>query len=193
MEGLQKLFEKYTGRPVKETEELNSSGSKRRYFRLKGGNISLIGVIGTNKDENNAFISLSRHFRALMTRSLSVLHSRRSILSVMLKGSVVQMLSMDSTSFWMLWMAKLDSSGISSLASIYSEARFFRSAKAVLYSSSVSSDSTSAVSTHLPIRKGLVFVMSTRVHLPRACTMAVTLLPGPGISSTLTSRAKTPV
>jgi aminoglycoside/choline kinase family phosphotransferase len=63
MEGLQKLFEKYTGRPVRETEELNSSGSNRRYFRLKGGNISLIGVIGTNKDENNAFISLSRHFR----------------------------------------------------------------------------------------------------------------------------------
>ena len=63
MEELQKLFEKYTGRPVKETEELNSSGSNRRYFRLKGGNISLIGVIGTNKDENNAFISLSRHFR----------------------------------------------------------------------------------------------------------------------------------
>lgn len=62
MDKLKDLFESYTGQRATESEELNSSGSNRRYFRLKGGNISIIGVVGTNKDENNAFIKLSRHF-----------------------------------------------------------------------------------------------------------------------------------
>ena len=62
MEKLKDLFESYTGQRATEVEELTSSGSNRRYFRLKGGNISIIGVVGTNKDENNAFIKLSRHF-----------------------------------------------------------------------------------------------------------------------------------
>ena len=62
MEKLKDLFESYTGQRATETEELTSSGSNRRYFRLKGGNISIIGVVGTNKEENNAFIKLSRHF-----------------------------------------------------------------------------------------------------------------------------------
>jgi len=63
MDQLKKLFTEYTGREVAEVEELNSSGSNRRYFRLKGGNVSIIGVIGTSKDENKAFISLSGHFK----------------------------------------------------------------------------------------------------------------------------------
>ena len=62
MDNLKKLFESYTGQTVTDAEELNSSGSNRRYFRLKGGNISIIGVIGTDRDENIAFIQLSRHF-----------------------------------------------------------------------------------------------------------------------------------
>jgi len=62
MDKLHSLFESYTGRKVNESEELNSSGSNRRYFRLKGGNISIIGVIGTSREENNAFISLGSHF-----------------------------------------------------------------------------------------------------------------------------------
>ena len=62
MDELKKLFESYTGQKVTESEELTSSGSNRRYFRLRGGNISLVGVIGMSKEENNAFISLSGHF-----------------------------------------------------------------------------------------------------------------------------------
>ena len=61
-EVLKQLFEKYTGQTVSEINEMNSSGSNRRYFRLRGGRISVVGVIGTNRDENNAFIALSRHF-----------------------------------------------------------------------------------------------------------------------------------
>ena len=62
MEALKKLFEEYTGRHAESVEELNSSGSNRRYFRIKGGNTSLVGVIGTNRDENFAFIDIGRHF-----------------------------------------------------------------------------------------------------------------------------------
>ncbi len=61
-EVLKQLFEKYTGQKVDEITELNSSGSNRRYFRLRGGRVSIIGVIGTSQEENNAFITLSRHF-----------------------------------------------------------------------------------------------------------------------------------
>lgn len=62
MDKLKELFESYTGQKAADADELNSSGSNRRYFRIKGGNISIIGVIGTNPEENNAFICLSRHF-----------------------------------------------------------------------------------------------------------------------------------
>ena len=61
---LRPLFESYTGRAIEGIEELPSSGSNRRYYRLKGGSISLIGVIGTSTEENRAFIQLSRHFKA---------------------------------------------------------------------------------------------------------------------------------
>ena len=60
---LQTLFEQYTGQPLSERTEMNSSGSNRRYFRLKGGNVSVVGVIGTSFEENRAFIELSRHFK----------------------------------------------------------------------------------------------------------------------------------
>ena len=60
---LRPLFESYTGQQLSEATEFPSSGSHRRYFRLRGGNISLIGVIGTCQEENRAFISFSKHFR----------------------------------------------------------------------------------------------------------------------------------
>lgn len=56
------LFERYTSTIPVSFNELPSSGSNRRYFRLEGGGISLIGVKGTCKEENHAFIELSRHF-----------------------------------------------------------------------------------------------------------------------------------
>ncbi|MBQ7622471.1 MAG: phosphotransferase [Bacteroidales bacterium] len=59
---LESLFAGYTGvRPSAKTE-LPSSGSNRRFFRLQEGNISLIGVLGTNEKENMAFTALSAHF-----------------------------------------------------------------------------------------------------------------------------------
>lgn len=64
MEELIKLFEDYTGARSEQIEELTSSGSNRRYYRIKSGAVSLIGVIGTSKEENHAFITLARHFHS---------------------------------------------------------------------------------------------------------------------------------
>lgn len=60
---LKQLFESYTGQEMIDITELNSSGSNRRYFRLTGkSGITLVGVIGLNLKENQAFCGLSRHF-----------------------------------------------------------------------------------------------------------------------------------
>ena len=71
---LRPLFESYTGQDLAECLELPTSGSNRRYFRLRGGNhLSLIGVLGNNLEENQAFIYLSGHFRGKGIRVPGVL------------------------------------------------------------------------------------------------------------------------
>ncbi len=63
MNRLRELYKKYTGEEPEKIEELPSSGSNRRYFRLlKSGKESLIGVLGTCKPENETFIYLANHF-----------------------------------------------------------------------------------------------------------------------------------
>lgn len=62
MEQLAELFYRYTGRQAEEITELTSSGSNRRYFRLHSGSISIIGVAGTDLDENRAFLAIDKHF-----------------------------------------------------------------------------------------------------------------------------------
>ena len=64
MRQITSLFEKHTGRVKPTIEPLPSSGSNRRYYRLTSGDISLIGVHGQSKEENHAFIELSKHFRS---------------------------------------------------------------------------------------------------------------------------------
>ena len=61
---LQDLFFSYTGKQPSSIEELNSSGSNRRYYRLSSGDSCVIGVEGTNVEENRAFIELDRHFKS---------------------------------------------------------------------------------------------------------------------------------
>lgn len=63
MQQLISLFCDYTGKDKPTIEALPSSGSNRKYYRLKKDNISLIGVHGESREENKAFIALSQHFR----------------------------------------------------------------------------------------------------------------------------------
>ncbi len=55
------LYKSYTGSAPADIEELPSSGSNRRYFRLTGKE-NLIGVTGTCLPENDAFLYMDRHF-----------------------------------------------------------------------------------------------------------------------------------
>ncbi len=59
---LLKLYESHFGHPADSIDELPSSGSNRRYFRLNGPSGHVIGVVGTNVLENRAFLEFDRHF-----------------------------------------------------------------------------------------------------------------------------------
>lgn len=59
---LNKIYHSYTGYQAEEINELPSSGSNRRYFRITGVR-ALIGVSGTSQEENKAFIYMANHFR----------------------------------------------------------------------------------------------------------------------------------
>lgn len=63
MQQLTELYKEYTGAMPAHVEAIAGSGSNRQYYRLTGedGN-TLIGVVGTSRDENHAFCYLSDHF-----------------------------------------------------------------------------------------------------------------------------------
>ena len=63
MKVIEKLFEKYTSEKIEEIVELPSSGSNRRYFRIKSNSHILIGTLGSCVEENVAFYTLAEHFR----------------------------------------------------------------------------------------------------------------------------------
>lgn len=60
---LETLYSRLTGHASASVEALPGAGSNRSYYRLKG-NPTLIGVCGTSREENEAFIYLSHHFQA---------------------------------------------------------------------------------------------------------------------------------
>ncbi|WP_301343494.1 aminoglycoside phosphotransferase family protein, partial [uncultured Duncaniella sp.] len=64
MKQLNELYRRYTGKDAAQVKLLTPAGSSRKYYRLSGGDgeVSLIGVAGTDCKENEAFIYLSRHF-----------------------------------------------------------------------------------------------------------------------------------
>ena len=62
-QSLSQLFQQYTSQLPTEQTELSASGSNRRYFRLTGAGQSIIGVQGTSRDENKAFLYMAEHFK----------------------------------------------------------------------------------------------------------------------------------
>ena len=63
MERLIRLYEAWAGCPPAKVEVLPGAGSNRVYFRLAAsGGSGVVGVVGTSRDENEAFIYLSGHF-----------------------------------------------------------------------------------------------------------------------------------
>lgn len=61
---LSQLFFEATGRRTGEQTALTASGSNRKYYRIasEDGTVSLIGVQGTSRDENHAFLYMAQHF-----------------------------------------------------------------------------------------------------------------------------------
>ena len=63
MEALRRLYEQWKGEAPVQTERLAGAGSNREYYRMTDGEgQSVIGCIGTSRDENHAFVCLTKHF-----------------------------------------------------------------------------------------------------------------------------------
>ena len=63
MDKLKELYTQTTGLQVASCELIPGAGSNRSYYRLRGSDgTTLIGVVGTSRDENHAFCYLSKHF-----------------------------------------------------------------------------------------------------------------------------------
>ena len=63
MEKLLELYKEWKGAEPATTEKLPGAGSNRVYYRLVDDEgKSVVGCIGTSRDENHAFIYLARHF-----------------------------------------------------------------------------------------------------------------------------------
>ncbi len=63
MEKLLVLFKEYSGNEASQCTPIAGSGSNRQYFRMTGSDgKSVIGVVGTSRDENHAFCYLAGHF-----------------------------------------------------------------------------------------------------------------------------------
>lgn len=60
---LSNLYEKWSGKIVKQYIEMPPSGSNRRYYRLTGEGGTAIGVYNADRKENEAFISFSKSLR----------------------------------------------------------------------------------------------------------------------------------
>ena len=70
-QSLSLLFFEAVGKKAGEQTALTASGSNRRYYRIESEDktVSLIGVQGTSRDENHAFLYMAEHF---MQKGLNV-------------------------------------------------------------------------------------------------------------------------
>ncbi len=63
MQQLIELYKKWAGTGPAHVEKLAGAGSNRQYYRLTGADgKTVIGAIGTSREEDHAFISIDRHF-----------------------------------------------------------------------------------------------------------------------------------
>lgn len=63
MKQLVSLYQQWSGAEPVSIEQLPGAGSNRQYYRLTGADGgTVIGVVGTSRDENHAFVYLTRHF-----------------------------------------------------------------------------------------------------------------------------------
>jgi aminoglycoside/choline kinase family phosphotransferase len=73
---LARCFYEHTGRTPSQINPLRPHASERRMFRLADGPTSVIGVINTNREENDAFVHFARYFtkHALPVPTIYIYH-----------------------------------------------------------------------------------------------------------------------
>ena len=65
MERLIEIYRKWAGKGPKNVTRMQGAGSNREYYRITADDgTTVVGVVGTSRDENHAFIYLSNHFSA---------------------------------------------------------------------------------------------------------------------------------
>ena len=63
MQKLIELYQQWSGSAPQHVQQLTAGGSNREYYRMTSSEgKSVIGCVGTSRDENHAFVYLSRHF-----------------------------------------------------------------------------------------------------------------------------------
>ena len=62
MERLRDLFRSCFGIEAESVVPLKEAGSNRKYYRMKAGDVCCVGVLGTDSDENQAFVTEAGHF-----------------------------------------------------------------------------------------------------------------------------------
>ncbi len=63
MQELIELYKKWCGEEPANVQKLPGAGSNREYYRLTGADgRSIVGAIGTSRDEDHAFVYLAQHF-----------------------------------------------------------------------------------------------------------------------------------
>lgn len=63
MQQLVKLYQQWAGTEPAHIEQLAGAGSNRQYYRITAADgATVIGVVGTSREENHAFVYLDRHF-----------------------------------------------------------------------------------------------------------------------------------
>ena len=66
MQQLISLYRQWRGAEPAHVEQLAGAGSNRVYYRFTDADgLTVIGVVGTSRDENHAFIYLAKHFAGL--------------------------------------------------------------------------------------------------------------------------------
>ena len=66
MEKLLELYKQWKGAEPANVQQIPGGGSNRSYYRLTDKNgQSVVGAIGTSRDEDHAFIYLTKHFTSL--------------------------------------------------------------------------------------------------------------------------------
>ena len=63
MQKLVELYKKWSGEEPQNVQQLTAGGSNREYYRMTSSEgKSVVGCVGTSRDENHAFVYLAKHF-----------------------------------------------------------------------------------------------------------------------------------